>query len=81
MIVIKNLFLYRKTFLIVTLCEKDRRFQIQGILSKSTLFPATGATGLNKLAGDSFNVFLHVYMVAPRVQRSAIIIPWKVSDE
>ena len=65
----------------ITLYEKDSLFQIPLILSSSTLFPGLGAVGLNKLAGTSFNVFLHVYMVAPKVQSSAIIIPWKVRDE
>ena len=56
-IVIKNLFLYLKTFLAVTFCVKFKCFQINGIFSKNTLLPGFGAFGLIKFAGVDANVF------------------------
>ena len=45
-IIIKNLFLYLKTFLMETFCRNFSLFQINVIFSRNILLPEDGALGL-----------------------------------
>ena len=74
-IVVIDLFLYLKMFLVVTLFEKLKCFQINGIFYKRIFLPFFGAFGLINCEACSFNSLFATIYVAPPMHINAKSVP------